>query len=303
MAATRAAYATCAVTAALVSAACGSRTGLGGANALDEGEGGLVASEGGVIANDGGVGDGGVIRRDAGVDAQALCNDGGPLEVTYMLDDIGGLYRYDVATRHATRLGVPNCGNANVQWTVTASRENAYIVYTDWSIYAVDLTTLACTRTPFQPGALGIDGDFGVAVLESGGVERLYVYGEQSGASPIIAVSDLTSFALTKVGDVSPAPPVSSFPVNLTSDTLGHLYAFSPGGLLQQIDAATGAVVQSVQTGIMTMSTWASFTNGPDVFVVVGSHVDGYDLATRKQTSSIDIGISPVGACSVSLCP
>jgi hypothetical protein len=265
--------------------ACGSRTGLDVPRA--SAEAGLLADA--LAPLDG---------------APMECSDGGPLERSYLLDGSGVLYRYDALTAHVTMLGVPDCGNDNVQWTMTASRDNAYIVYTDWTLYAVSLTTLACTPTAFQPGQLGLDGEFGVAISESGGAESLYVYGQPSGGGdPILAVADLASFALTKVGDIVPVPPASSFPVNLTADTMGHLYAFSPGGLLQQIDAATGAVLRAAQTGVTSMFTWASLTYGSDVFLFVDSHVDGYDLASGTSTSDRDIGIFPIGGGSVLACP
>jgi outer membrane protein assembly factor BamB len=204
---------------------------------------------------------------------------------------------------NATMLGVPQCGDDNVQWTMTASRENAYIVYTDGTLYAVDLTTLACILTPFQPNQLGIQPDFGIAVAGSGAGESFYVYGEGSDGNPILAVSDLSSFVLTKVGDVLPVPPTSSFPVNLTADSMGHLYAFSPDGLLQEIDAATGTVLQAAQTDIITMSTWASLTGGSEVVLFVDSRVASYDLASGAQTAEADSGVSPVGAGTVLSCP
>jgi len=175
---------------------------------------------------------------------------------------------------NATMLGVPQCGDDNVQWTMTASRENAYIVYTDGTLYAVDLTTLACILTPFQPNQLGIQPDFGIAVAGSGAGESFYVYGEGSDGNPILAVSDLSSFVLTKVGDV-----------------------------LQEIDAATGTVLQAAQTDIITMSTWASLTGGSEVVLFVDSRVASYDLASGAQTAEADSGVSPVGAGTVLSCP
>jgi hypothetical protein len=236
--------------------------------------------------------------------APAACGGNTPIEVSYLLDGDGVLYRYDPLAAGPTTLGAPNCGNVNVPWTMTVSRENAYVVYTDWTLYAVDLATLACSPTAFHSGQLGLDEEFGVAVSASGGTERLFVYGEpSSGGNPILAVSDLSSFALTKVGDILPPPPAETFPVNLAADATGLLYAFSPGGYLQQIEAATGAVVQAARTGVVTMSTWASLTAGTSVFLFVDSTVDGYDLTMRSTTSTHDIGVSAIGAGTVVACP
>ena len=202
--------------------ACGART------QLDVPSSSQPVTDGGPTGADGGP----TNPVDSGippVDSGTPCDDGGHPELSYVLDDVGGLWRYDVLTGKVTPLGTPDCGNDNVQWTMTASRTKAYILYTDWTLYVVDLATLACSQTPFQNGQLGFDFDYGIAVSSSSGTDRLYVYGLPSGATnPILAVSDLTSFVLTRVGDILPAPPPSTYPVNLTADTMGHLYAFSP---------------------------------------------------------------------------
>jgi hypothetical protein len=232
------------------------------------------------------------------------CNDGGPTELAYTLDAVGHIHRYDPRTGHADDLGAPSCGNSNVQWTMTASRDKAYIVYTDWTLFTVDLATLVCTQAPFSAGVFGDSGQFGVAVSGSGASERLFVYGLPSGSNvPVLAVADTTSFAMKQVGTVAPAPPPSSFPVNLTADLAGHLYAFSPGGLVQEIDPATARVVRSVDTGVTTMSTWATIVDGDGLFLWVGTRVVGYDLATHKRTSDRDVGIDSVGASSFLVCP
>ncbi len=300
------------VAAAVVLAGCGARTPLS------------VPGPTGSASDDSGPG-----ASDASVDSGPLAESGpcgsGP---SYVLDGAGVLYRYDVTTGHATPLGTPDCGNSNVQWTMTATRDRAYIAYTDGTLYVVDLATLVCTQTPFRPGQLGLDYDFGIAVSGAAGAEQLFVYGlPESATSPILAVSDLTSFVLTKVGDVLPAPSPSMYPVNLTADPMGNLYAFSPGGLRNstpaspptswrptsaratrdrisvdhhgyssiscssrpQIDPGSGMVRQSVQTGITSMGTWATLATSSGLYLWVQSDVDGYDLATRAQTSERDV--------------
>jgi hypothetical protein len=276
--------------------ACGART------QLDVPGGSQPVADGGPTSGDGGPTnpvDSSIPPAEAGTP----CDDGGHPELSYVLDDVGTIYRYDVLTGKVTALGTPNCADDNVQWTMTASRTTAYILYTDWTLYAVDLSTLVCTQTPYQTGQLGFDFDYGIAVSSASGTEKLYVYGLPTGATnPILAVSDLTSFVLTEVGDILPAPPPSTYPVNLTADTQGHLYAFSPLGWVQQIDAATGAVLQSKQTDVTTMTTWATLTRGSDLYLWVESEVVGYDLATGAHTSQFDAGVAAVGGNSVLLC-
>jgi hypothetical protein len=236
-------------------------------------------------------------------DAMPACDDGGPMELVYALDDVGVLHRYDPLMGRATDLGAPSCGDSNVQWTFTASRDRGYIIYTDGALYTVDLSTFACAPTTFRSGQLGLDTESGIAAVGSGASERLYFYGIPTGsATPILAVSDTTGFVLTKVGDISPTPPAGSYPVNLTSDFMGRLYAFSPLGLVQKIDSASGAVLQGVDTAVTSMGTWATITYGTNLYLWVQSNVVGYDLASRSRTSDRDAGVNAIGAGSFVVC-
>jgi len=252
-------------------------------------------------------GDGGGSRdaavTDAPADQLAPCADGGPTPTVYALDDNGVLYLYDPTTGHSTALGSPDCGNASIAWTVTASVDHAFIVYTDWTLDVVSLATLACSPTPFVPGQLGLDVDFGVAAVGSGASERLYVYGVPTGGTaPILAVTDTQSYVLQKVGDVLPVPGNGGSVVNLTAGSDGMLYAFSPLGLVQEIDPFTAAVVRAVDTGVTSSGTWATIAYGSKLFLWVDDIVVGYDLASRTRTGENDAGVSAIGASAVGGC-
>ncbi|HEY6460648.1 MAG TPA: hypothetical protein VIY73_10875, partial [Polyangiaceae bacterium] len=176
--------------------------------------------------------------------------------------------------------------------------------YTDWTIYVVDLATLVCTPTPFQAGQLGLDDDFGVAAVPGPSGDRIFYYGTPSDVGgPILAVSDTSTFELTEIGAVLPAPPSEGrFPVNLTSDGSGHLYAYSPLGLVQEIDAATGEVLQSVDTGVTSSTTWATIAYGATLYLWADTEVVGYDLGSRRRTSELEAGVAAIGANAVAVC-
>ena len=245
---------------------------------------------------------------DAGPDAVAHCGDGGRSEVVYALDDVGVLYRYNPFSGKSVALGAPRCADDSVQWTFTASPDHGYIEYTDGTTYEVDLETLACTLTPLDPAEVGLDYDFGIAAAGSGDAERLFLYGvprEPPGQGPILAVADTTSFALTKVGDVLPAPANGGYSVNLTADGLGHLYAFAPVGppaFVQEIDSSSAAVLRGVDTGVTTDGTWATIAFGGALYLWVGDEVVGYDLTTQSTTGELDAGVAAVGASAVGGC-
>jgi hypothetical protein len=238
-------------------------------------------------------------------DSEGDCASSGLENASYLLDGAGVLYRYDPQTHRHHALGVPDCGNDNIAWTMTASRENAYILYTDWTLYAVDLTTLACNQTPFQSGQLGIDFEFGIAVASVAGEEKLFVYGRPDDEGPpILAVSDLESFTLTEVGEISPAPPSSSYPVNLTADAHGNVFAFSPDGRLQHIDSGTAAVLDSAMTPATTGGTWAQLVvSGTDDFLFVDDRVFDYDFGDHTTLFHQRDRVEPIGGNTVFACP
>jgi hypothetical protein len=240
---------------------------------------------------------------DAPLDSPAPCADGGPPPTVYALDGNGVLYDYDPTTGRSTVLGTPDCNDSSIAWTVTASVDHAFIVYTDWTLDVVSLPSLACSSTPFVSGQLGLDYEFGVAAVGSGASERLYFYGVPTGGTgPILAVADTQSYVLQKVGDVLPVPGPDSALVNLTAGSDGMLYAFSPLGLVVEIDPSTAAVVRSVDTGVTSDGTWATIAYGSKLFLWVDSEVVGYDLASQSRTGENDAGVAAIGASAVGGC-
>jgi len=240
-------------------------------------------------------------------DVSSRCGDGGPSAVAYLLDSAGNLYSYDPDTGQQTLLGTPSCGNSNVQWTMTAGRDHAYIVYTDWSIYRVDLATLECSPTPFAPGQLGLDFEFGVALTGSGASEQLYYYGVPTGgSSAILAVSDTVSFALTLVGDVAPMPPGAPlFPVNLTADNAGHLFGYAPepNGYLVEIDATSGAVLLAVDESLPSGPPYATLSYEGSVYLFGDTLVTQFRPPAPGSVSSRMIEAGAIGAGSYVVCP
>ena len=188
---------------------------------------------------------------------------------------------------------------------MTATRDHAFIVYTDWTLYEVSLATLACTRTPFDPSALGLAGEFGVAAVGAGKSERLYVYGEASGSSgPVLGTCDTTSYALSLVGAVAPQPPAGAFPVNLTADESGLLYAYAPAppSWVLEVEPANAQLFAFESTGIVTDSTWATVAYEGKLFLWADKQLVGYDFRTQRVLSNRDAGFAAVGASAVLLC-
>jgi DNA-binding beta-propeller fold protein YncE len=245
-------------------------------------------------------------------DSGLACPDGG-LPNAYLFDNGGALYTFDPATLATSLLGTPACAGGVGPWTLSVSREgNAYVVFMDpWSIYKVDLTTLACTPTPFVTGQLGLDAFFSIAVSRNTGTEKLFVYGEPGlgdggtipNTPPILAQTDLTTFVLSEVGAVVPEPPLDSYPLDMQGDPLGNLFGLSDDGLIVEINSATGAVIGKADTGFLGGRDWAvmSYENQVYLFGAAGdgSEVARYDVATQTLDLVGTIPVAVLGASAV----
>jgi uncharacterized membrane protein YjfL (UPF0719 family) len=71
---------------------------------------------------------------------------------------------------------------------------------------------------------------------------------------------------------------------------------------VQKIDPATAKVVDAVDSGVVTTSTWATVAVDPQLLLWAGPTVVGYDLGTRARTSDRDAGVFAVGASAIVGC-
>src|SRR5205814_4202867 len=108
-------------------------------------------------------------------------------------------------------LGVVSCGTSAAPWTLSVSTDKAYMLYDDWSLYEVDLGSLACKKTAYQPGQVGFTGREGITVGAGNAADRFYVYGQRS--VPSLALSDLSTYRLFAVGDITPT--TDAFPADI----------------------------------------------------------------------------------------
>jgi len=239
-------------------------------------------------------------------DSSLRCTDGGP-PTAYVLDQSGALWVFSPDTLALTRLGTPSCPTDTGTWTLSVSREGiAYILYQDWNLYAVDLATLACTRTPFVPGQLGLDNDFAIAISRTGPVEKLFVYGISSdsmnGAGPILASGDLTSFVLTEIAPALPTPPPDPLGYDTQADLFGHLFSLTAAGQLSELDVATASVLRVSNTGFPGAgSSWAVMTFNDEVYLFGDSNVARYNFTTHSadMLGSVSPPTTIVGASAV----
>lgn len=240
---------------------------------------------------------------DAAPPPDAVACPSGTLSVAYLISQDALLYAFDPAPVTATLVGQLACpAPSALPWTMTISaNRRAYLLYEDWNIYEVDLSTLACTRTAYAPGQLGLVAQLGITVAPNAGSESLYYVGAPStAASLVLAVSDLSTFALSAVGPVVPTP--TELVLDIRADAFGRIFGLGQHGTLVQIDRATGNVVAEDMTGF-NASNWALLAYGGALYFFSGSDVSRYDLGTKQLTPLANIGIPVVGASAAPCVP
>lgn len=240
---------------------------------------------------------------DAAPPPDAAVCPGGVSSVAYLVSQSAQLYTFDPATLATRLVGPLACPSANgVPWTLTvATGGRAYLMYEDWDLYEVDLSTLACARAAYVPGQLGLVAQVGITVAPDAGSESLYYLGAPAGAaSLILAVSDLTTFSLAEVGPVAPTP--TELVLDIRADAFGRIFGLGQHGTLVQIDPATGQVVAEDATGF-DASNWALLAYGTDLYFFSGSDVSRYDLGTQQLTALGNIGVQVVGASAAPCLP
>ncbi|MGA7743015.1 MAG: hypothetical protein WBP56_17370 [Polyangia bacterium] len=170
------------------------------------------------------------------------CTSGSPYVLVLGEDEI--LYRFDPAALSLTAIAEVSCGGAgnSVLNSMTVSPIGpAYISNETGSLCVVDMTTFAVRGTPFDPSLASYTG-YGMALLpdNSPAGQTLFIAGDQGDSLSRI---DLTTFALTTIGPITPA--VSS--PELTAGPNGELYGFSVGNfypaLLLTIDPQTAQAI------------------------------------------------------------
>ncbi len=264
--------------------ACGARSTL-------EGEPASTGTGAGVT----GTGAGPTTPPDAGV----VCPDAMPK--AYLCDTGNTIYAFDPPTLVAEAIGTFDCPEDTIPWTMTVDGAGAaYLIYDDWNVYKVDLTSFECTQTPYAPGQLGFTGEEGIAVAPVNGVPRFFVYG--ANPSPTLAVGDLTSFVLSSVGAVTPA--TGEFPVAIQGDAFGRLYAFSQDSTFFEMGATTADVTHLDHTALPGGGNWAVLAYGTQIYLFgSGGAVGLYDPAAEQLTTVGSVGFSIIGASATPCIP
>ncbi|MBK6691437.1 MAG: hypothetical protein IPG50_04435 [Myxococcales bacterium] len=234
-------------------------------------------------------------------DATAMrCVDGGS-SAPYLVSDTGEFFRFDAANGSATLLTSLVCpAGPSAPWTMAVTSDAAYVLYTDWQLYRVDLRTFACSATNYVEGQLGFPANVGVATVGTLSGDRLLVYGlgsfDGGPSGAMLASSDLSSFELDPVAPIVPNP--INYPVDIKSDAYGRLFAADASGLLLSVNASTGQILGRDETGIASGGSWALLVYEEQIYLFTGARgqVHRYDIATKQASQLGNTGHTIVGA-------
>jgi hypothetical protein len=208
-----------------------------------------------------------------------ICDERG--QFIYTVDTSGTFARFDPVTTTSTPLGQLQCpapaGTTPFSMNVDQSA-NAWVLFSDGSLFQVDTGNAACRTTSYAPGQLGMTV-FGMgSVFDSAsGVDTLYIAGSATfpAEQATLATLELSSFRIDAVG------PMNVGSVELAGTGDGQLWAFAPPGItssdaiLDRIDPRTGLTLEHYQLrGITTLSGgFAIKFWGGAFYLFVGSDV------------------------------
>lgn len=209
------------------------------------------------------------------------CSDDAKL--IYVVDANKTLSKFDPQTKQFMDLGALNCpaGLMANPFSMGIDRNaNAYVLYSPafaippppgGELFKVDTKTLNCTKTAWQPNAMG-HSVFGMGFSTDtmgGTTDTLFIAGGPGPTQPssTLATMSMTSFAPTNVGSVTGWP-------ELTGTGNAELWGFFPANTdsrVVKLDKTTGAAAQTFTlptlNGDIMNGAWAFAFYGGDFFI------------------------------------
>lgn len=288
----------------LLALACSSASGGG------SGVGGSGAT-GGVSFGGSGGGGGVIVTGGAGGGTQTGCS--AESQFVYVIDSAATLYKFDPPSLLFTPVGTINCGAGflDTPFSMAVDRNaNAWVVYTDGSLYKVDTQTAACSPTGFTPGQSGFV-TFGMGFSTDGAgstKDTLFVsQADALGTSKGLAIIDTQSLVLTPIG----AYDQTNARAELTGTGDGKLFGAFEGSpyVVSQIDKNNAKILSQAPQSPVQYPPGASnfafaFWGGSFwLFVGPGTSTDvfHYDPSAPSTTKVSSVPQVIVGA-GVSTC-
>jgi hypothetical protein len=286
-----------AVVTLVVSAACGSRTGL--LVPEEESDASVDAHPDHHIVDAADVVD--VVFPDVPIISD--CPDAGETLV-YVLGADNELYSFYPPTREFKYIGTIACPSSSSPFSMAVTRSGiAFTCFFDGTLYEISTANAACKGTTYAQAAQFGQFGMGYAGAPDGG-ETLYVADHHDHLDTI----DTTKFVASIVGSIT--PPQTECELTGTSD--GRLFGFCPAqgfSWFIEIDPKTANTISSHKLAIGLNGSsydfafafwggkfWFFLSNGG-----VGSTVTEYDSTTQSETDVATAPIAIVGA-GVSTC-
>lgn len=215
--------------------------------------------------------------------------------------DDAGLYLFHPDTLAFTRLGELDCTPWASPASMSVARDgHAFVRMSDDSVFRVDLQTLACTETAYDPRATGF-GSFGMGHATNSADtwrDQLYVANDRQ-----LARLDTSTWALEVLGRMDSQ-------AELSGNAAGELWALLPleePAELVQLDHSTASPLRTLTLPAFPdpggIDTFAFATWGGDFWLFVreygmGRSTDVYQVTPEGKMSRVleDVGFDVVGA-------
>ncbi len=191
-----------------------------------------------------------------------------------LLGDDGRLYRFEADSLSLTRLATVSCGSNHLNSMTVSSIGPAYISSRSGDLCSVDAHTFMVTRTAFSP-LLVLSNPYGMALLPDASTAGQTLYIAVAGDTDVNHLKriDLSTFALTSIGDISPAVPWAE----LTAGPNGELYGFAVGqteSLLLNIDPKTASAIDVTRVPAGFVSGAFALVSWQDAFYLFLGEAD-----------------------------
>jgi hypothetical protein len=242
-------------------------TGCGGSDRATFDEG---ASDGGSSSGSASSSGGFGTQTDAGASSSVAGQDGcsEAAKLVYVVSAENDLYSFQPQALAFAKIGRLSCPTSESPNSMAVDRAgNAWVNFSEGSLFKVSTKDASCTATPFQKGQSGFKR-FGMAFASdaAGGTsETLYVVGiSDLTTGKGLAKIDLTTFKLTTVGDFSGSLKGQGAELTGTGDAKLYGFFTTLPASLAEIDKASGATsgVKKLD-GVTTGDAWAfSFWGG-----------------------------------------
>lgn len=245
----------------------------------------------------GGFGTTGGFNTDGGTPADGCADEA---RLVYVVSDDNDLYSFAPNTLTFTKIGRLDCavnGPGTPNSMAIDRAGNAWVNYSDGSLFKVSTKDARCAPTPFDKRQSKDFIRFGMAFATNGPnttEETLYISGldELAGTGFGLGKIDLKTFKLTMIGDFSGTLHGKGAELTGTGD--GRLFGFftTAPATLAEVDKGKGATSKDKPLGgVSTGNAWAFSFWGGDFWFYTSTAMAPSTLTRLKASSNGEIAV------------